>query len=71
MWLSNRDYCQLMEKRILAPPSLRFAIVNGMSANTAMAWDIEHTKRLVGYDPQDNVTAPNPASPQRQPGASL
>jgi NAD+ dependent glucose-6-phosphate dehydrogenase len=55
MWLSNRDYCQLMEKCILAPPSLRFAIVNGMSANAGMAWDIEHTKRLLGYLPQDDV----------------
>jgi uronate dehydrogenase len=56
MWLSNRDYCHLMEKCIGAPPSLRFAVVNGMSANTGMAWDIEHTKRLLGYDPQDDVT---------------
>jgi uronate dehydrogenase len=56
MWLSNRDYCQLMEKCILAPPSLRFAIVNGMSANTGMPWDIEYTKKLLGYEPQDDVT---------------
>jgi NAD+ dependent glucose-6-phosphate dehydrogenase len=56
MWLSNRDYCQLMEKCILAPPSLRFAIVNGMSANTGMPWDIEHTKQLLGYEPQDDET---------------
>jgi NAD+ dependent glucose-6-phosphate dehydrogenase len=58
MWLSNRDYCQLMEKAILAPPSLRFAIVNGMSANAGMPWDIEQTKRLLGYNPQDDVTKP-------------
>jgi nucleoside-diphosphate-sugar epimerase len=56
MWLSNRDYCHLMEKAIHASPSLRFAIVNGMSANTGMPWDIEHTKRLLGYEPQDDVT---------------
>jgi uronate dehydrogenase len=56
MWLSNRDFCQLMEKCILAPPSVRFAIVNGMSANTGMPWDIEHTKKLLGYEPQDDVT---------------
>jgi hypothetical protein len=60
MWLSNRDYCQLMEKCILAPPSLRFAIVNGMSANASMPWDIEHTKKLLGYQPQDDVTVPPP-----------
>jgi uronate dehydrogenase len=56
MWLSNRDYCQLMEKCITADPSPRFAVVNGMSANTGMRWDIEHTRRAVGYEPLDDVT---------------
>ena len=56
MWLSNRDFCQLMERCIEADPSVRFAVVNGMSANTGMPWDIEHTKRLLGYAPQDDVT---------------
>jgi uronate dehydrogenase len=55
MWLSNRDFCQLMEKCILAPPSVRFAVVNGMSANTKMRWDIDPTRRLLGYEPQDDV----------------
>ena len=58
MWLSNRDYCQLMEKCISAEPALRFAVVNGMSANTGMRWDIEHTRRTLGYEPQDDVTRP-------------
>ena len=56
MWLSNRDYCQLMTKCLLADPSLRFAIINGMSANTGMAWSLEEGKRLIGYVPQDDVT---------------
>jgi uronate dehydrogenase len=56
MWLSNRDFCQLMERCVLADASLRFAVVNGMSANTGMRWDIESTRRLVGYEPQDDVT---------------
>jgi uronate dehydrogenase len=55
MWLSNRDYCQLMERCINADPALGFAIVNGMSANTGMRWDIERTRRLIGYEPQDDV----------------
>jgi uronate dehydrogenase len=58
MWLSNRDYCHLMEKCVTADPSLRFAVVNGMSANTGMRWDIEYTRRLVGYEPQDDLTRP-------------
>jgi uronate dehydrogenase len=58
MWLSNRDYCQLMEKCITADEAVRFAVVNGMSANTGMRWDIEHTRRMLGYQPQDDVMRP-------------
>lgn len=56
MWLSNRDFCQLMERAILADPSIRFAVINGMSANSCMRWDIDATRRLIGYEPQDDVT---------------
>lgn len=55
MWLSNRDFCQLIERCITADPSLEFAIVNGMSNNEGMRWDIEHARQLVGYEPQDGV----------------
>lgn len=60
MWLSNRDFCQLIEKCIRADTGIRFAVINGMSANTGMRWDIEYTKKLVGYEPQDDVTQPDP-----------
>ena len=56
MWLSNRDYCQIMERCIEADPAIRFLIVNGMSANTGMRWDIDSARRLIGYQPQDDVT---------------
>lgn len=56
MWLSDRDFCQLMERGIEAElGATRFAVVNGMSNNTGMRWDIEYTKELLGYAPQDNV----------------
>jgi uronate dehydrogenase len=55
MWLSNRDFCQLMERSIVADVPLRFAVVNGMSANTGMRWDIEYTRQLLGYEPRDDV----------------
>jgi uronate dehydrogenase len=58
MWLSNRDYCHLMTRCIRAEPLPPFAIVNGMSANTGMRWDIEYTRQLLGYEPQDDVTRP-------------
>jgi uronate dehydrogenase len=57
MWLSNRDYCQLMTRCIEADPSLRFAVVNGMSNNSGMRWDLDGSRALVGYEPQDDITA--------------
>lgn len=58
MWLSNRDFCQLMERGIEADlGGTRFAVVNGMSNNTGMRWDIDYTKQLLGYAPQDDVIA--------------
>jgi hypothetical protein len=56
MWLSDGDYCRLMECCILADPAIRFAVLYGMSANAGMRWDVESTRRLVGYEPQDDVT---------------
>lgn len=56
MWLSDRDFCQLMERGIEANlGGTRFAVVNGMSNNAGMRWDIEDTKQLLGYAPQDDV----------------
>jgi hypothetical protein len=58
MWLSNRDFCHLMERCLVADLPERFLIVNGMSDNTGMRWDIEPTRRILGYRPQDDVTRP-------------
>lgn len=58
MWLSNRDFCRLMECCLRADPSIRFAVVNGMSANTGMRWDLTATRELLGYEPLDDVFRP-------------
>jgi NAD+ dependent glucose-6-phosphate dehydrogenase len=55
MWLSNRDFCQLMECCLVAELPEQFIVVNGMSANTGMCWDIEPARRLLGYRPLDDV----------------
>ncbi len=55
MWLSNQDFGNLFERCIEADPMLTFAIVNGMSANADMRWDLAHTRQLVGYEARDNV----------------
>ena len=33
----------------------RAVVVNGMSANRAMPWDIRLTSRLIGYEPEDDL----------------
>jgi NAD+ dependent glucose-6-phosphate dehydrogenase len=54
MWLSNRDLCQAMERAVLAE-GLGFVVLNLMSDNPGMRWDIETTKQTIGYAPQDGV----------------
>jgi nucleoside-diphosphate-sugar epimerase len=56
MWLSDRDYCQLMERCIQADVTLGFHVINGMSANSGMRWDLASARKLVGYEPQDDIT---------------
>ena len=53
MWLSNRDLCQAMERAVLAE-GVDFAVLNLMSDNPGMRWDIETTKRTIGYAPKDS-----------------
>ena len=57
MWLSNGDYCRLIERCLRAELPAPFVVVNGMSANTGMRWDLTVT-RMLGYEPQDDVTGP-------------
>ena len=54
MWISNSDLCQLMERCIHADPTIKFAVINGMSNNTGMRWDIEYARQLIGYEPIDD-----------------
>jgi hypothetical protein len=54
MWLSNRDLSQAMERAVLAE-GVGFAVLNLMSDNPGMRWDIETTKRTIGYAPQDGA----------------
>jgi UDP-glucose 4-epimerase len=52
MWLSNRDMLQAMECAIEAD-EIDFALLNLVSDNSGMRWDIGETRRLLGYQPQD------------------
>ena len=60
MWLSNRDFCQGVEKAVLAQ-DVPFAILNLLSNNEGMSWDLSETRRVLGYVPEDShipVTLP-------------
>lgn len=54
MWLSNRDLSQAMERAVVVH-GVGFAVLNLMSENPGMRWDIEATKRTIGYAPRDGV----------------
>ena len=56
MWLSDRDFCNGVERAVLAE-GVGFAVLNLMSDNPGMRWDIETTKRLIGYAPRDGAAA--------------
>lgn len=60
MWLSNRDFCAVFTAALTADAAEwpRSALVlNAMSANRGMAWDLRPTRRYLGYAPQDDVWA--------------
>lgn len=52
MWLSDRDLCQGFERAVLAE-NVDAAILNLMSDNPGMRWDILQTVRTIGYRPAD------------------
>lgn len=55
LWCSKRDIVQLVMKSIEAPASLRFDVFFGQSNNPYNLVDIEHPRRVLGYEPQDNI----------------
>jgi NAD+ dependent glucose-6-phosphate dehydrogenase len=58
MWLSDRDFVHSMECCLIAAPPEPFLIVNGMSANTGMRWDLTAARTILGYRPRDDVNSP-------------
>lgn len=58
---SRRDLNQLIGRCIDAEDELRFAIFHGLSNNRFKRLDITDARELVGYAPQDDFAAENPA----------
>jgi hypothetical protein len=46
--------CHAIERAVLAE-GIGFTVLNLMSENPGMRWDIETTKRTIGYEPQDGA----------------
>lgn len=53
--ISQRDMAQLFHKSILAPSKLKYAILSGSSDNKKKRLDLECTKKLIGYSPEDDA----------------
>ena len=69
IWLSNRDFCQAVEQAILVQ-NVRFALLNLMSNNVGLQWDLAATRRVLGYEPQDSHV-PQPVSLRQRLQAQL
>jgi hypothetical protein len=56
IWLSDRDLCQVMKRAVLVE-GVPFAVLKLVSDNPGTRWDIEATRKTIGYEPQDGHTA--------------
>ncbi|MGM3277618.1 NAD-dependent epimerase/dehydratase family protein [Ralstonia sp. 24A2] len=60
MWLSNADLRRLFLRSVMADPAgwpAPAIVVNGVSNNRGMDWGLETGRKLIGYDPQDDLYA--------------
>ncbi len=55
VWCSHRDVCQLVQKSLDAPADLRFDIFYGFSDNDYILASLDHTRNVLGYQPQDSA----------------
>jgi nucleoside-diphosphate-sugar epimerase len=58
MWLSNADFVQIVERAVLARASAwptPAIVINAMSDNAGMVWDLAAARGHLGYSPRDGV----------------
>ena len=51
----NPDLSQLFDRCLAAGPEVTFAVVNGISNNRMLRMDLEETRQLLGYAPNDDA----------------
>jgi NAD+ dependent glucose-6-phosphate dehydrogenase len=56
MWLSNRDFVEGIQAAIVVP-NVSFAILNLVSNNPGMRWDLTETHRVLGFFPKDGFAS--------------
>jgi len=57
IWCSQSDIAQMVERCIVAPPSVHFDIFYAVSDNRWGYRDIEHARQVVGYAPEGQAEA--------------
>jgi len=58
VWCSQRDIAQIARLCIDAPASLRFDVFHCLSRSPYNMADIQHTRDVLGYEPQDAMPLP-------------
>jgi uronate dehydrogenase len=53
--LTHADLVRLVCCALEAPPSVRFGVFYGVSANTRRFWDIEAAREAIGYEARDDA----------------
>jgi hypothetical protein len=58
LWLSDADLVRLFEGAVESDVDDRdFLVVNGMSKNRGMRWDLSEAGEWLGYEPRDDAFA--------------
>lgn len=68
MWLSDRDMCNAATRAVEAE-GIGFAVLNLMSRNPGMRWDIDTTERVLGWKALDG--APATTTPEIDAGEAM
>jgi uronate dehydrogenase len=55
MGITERDLCHLLHQCLVAPTSLRFAVVHGVSDNRYKLMEVDTARTLVEYRPRDDL----------------
>lgn len=64
-WLGPRDYAQLLHASLTFP--VKFGTYFGMSAGAASRWDLNETRRVLGFHPGDPTPVPVPSESGEEP----